>query len=143
MTIMPFVIAIIALYVNGTEYFIAGFLMLFVSLVGYIICKWVYGGLYKIDPLKYPINPNTKLAKGDTVHIGAYILISGVAAVIGSILLYLYEGEWGEEYYLEEYGSGLFSNFWGMLDACRIGGIILIIVGIALYYIGKKKDPTH
>lgn len=140
MTILPFIISIIALYVNGTEYFISGFLMLLISLVGYLICKWVYGGLYKVDPVNHPLNFKTKLALGDTIQIGVYIIICGIAAFIGSILLYLYEGEWGEEYYLEQYGSGFFSDFWGMLDACRIGGIILIILGIAVSFIGRKIE---
>ena len=68
-TAMPIVISIIALYVNGTEYFISGFLMLLISLIGYLICKWLYGGLYRVDPVKYPINPKTKLAVGDVKHI--------------------------------------------------------------------------
>lgn len=143
MTTLPFVISIIALYVNGTEYFISGFLMLLISLVGYLVCKWVYGGLYKVDPVNQPLNPKTKLALGDTIQIGVYIILSGIVAFIGSILLYLYEGEWGEEYYLEEYGSGFFSDFWTMLETCRIGGIILIIVGITVYLIGRKFEGSR
>jgi len=140
MTALPFVISIIALYVNGTEYFISGFLMLAVSLIGYLICKRVYGGLYKVDPISHPLNPRTKLALGDTIQIGIYITLCGIAAFAGSILLYLYEGKWGEAYYLEEYGSGFFSDFWGMLDTCRIGGIILMIAGIAVSLIGRNME---
>jgi amino acid transporter len=143
MTILPFIISIIALYVNGTEYFISGFIMLLISLVGYLICKWVYGGLYKVDPLNNPLNPKTKLALGDTIQIGVYITLCGIVAFLGSILLYIYEGDWGEEYYLEEYGSGFFSDFWGMLDVCRIGGIILLIVGIIIALVGRKFEEPR
>lgn len=140
MTVLPFVISIIALYVNGTEYFISGFLMLLISLVGYLLCKWYYGGLNKVDPEKYLINPRTRLGLGDTIHIGFYVTFCGIAAFIGSILLYLYEGSWGEEYYLEEYGSGFFSDFWGMLDACRYGGIALILIGLVTLAAGRRIE---
>lgn len=143
MTAMPIVISLIALYVNGTEYFISGFLMLLISLVGYIICKWAYGGLYRIDPVRYPINPRTRLAKGDVKQISIYIILSGIAALLGSILLYLYEGEWGEEYYLEMYETGFFSDFWGMLDACRWGGTAMILCGMAVLLISKRLEKTE
>jgi amino acid transporter len=142
MTILPVVISIIALYVNGTEYFISGFLMLVISLVGYLICKWTYGGLYRLDPVKYPINPRTRLAQGDVKQISIYIILCGIAALAGSVLLSLYEGEWGEEYYLEEYGSGFFSDFWGMLSACRLGGILLIFGGITVLLIARNLEKT-
>jgi len=147
MTILPVVISVIALYVNGTEYFISGFLMLLISLVGYLVCKWTYGGLYHLDPVKYPINPRTGLAQGDVKQISIYIILCGIAALAGSVLLYLYEGEWGEEYYLEEYGSGFFSDFWGMLNTCRWGGILMILSGIAVLFIAghieKSKAPME
>ncbi len=140
MTALPFIISIIALYVNGTEYFISGFIMLFIGLVGYLCFKWFYGGLYKVDPVLYPLNPKTKLAIGDTVNIGVYLLLCGIVALAGSMLLKFYEGAWGEEYYLETYESGFFSDFWGMLDACRIGGIVMIVLGILSIWIGKKIE---
>jgi len=142
MTALPVLISIIALYVNGTEYFISGFLMLLISLVGYLFCKWTYGGLYRLDPVKYPINPITKLAQGDVKQISIYFILCGVAALLGSVLLYLYEGEWGEEYYLEEYGSGFFSDFWGMLEACRWGGILMILLGSAVLIVARKVEKT-
>jgi amino acid transporter len=142
MTALPFVISIIALYVNGTEYFISGFIMLFIGLIGYLVCKWRYGGLYRIDPVNHPLNPKTKLAKGDSVQIGYYFLLSGAAALIGSFLLRFYEGAWGEEYYLETYESGFFSDFWGMLATCRVGGIVLILAGVVCIAIGRKLEGS-
>lgn len=142
-TVLPIIISIIAIYVNGTEYFISGFLMLFISLVGYLVCKWCYGGLYRVDSVKYPLNPRTRLAQGDVKHISVYIILCGVAAFAGSILLYLYEGEWGEEYYLEQYGSGFFSDFWGMLAACRWGGLLMILAGLMSLLIAKKLETGN
>ena len=55
----PMMIAIIGLLVNGTEYFLLGFVSIGSAVVFYIIFKLMYGGMYKIDPEKYPINPKT------------------------------------------------------------------------------------
>jgi amino acid transporter len=140
MTALPFLISVIALYVNGTEYFISGFLMLMISLAGYLICKWAYGGLYRVDPIMYPLNPRTRLAKGDVIHISRYFIFCGIAALLGSVLLRFYEGEWGPEYYLEEYGTGFFSDFNGMLELCRNGGIAFILAGTAVCIIGRVLE---
>lgn len=142
-TVLPILISVIAIYVNGTEYFISGFLMLFISLIGYLVCKWTYGGLYCVDPVKYPLNPKTRLAQGDLKQISIYILLCGITAFAGSILLYLYEGEWGEEYYLEQYGSGFFSDFWGMLNACRWGGLLLMLLGLTSLILARKLEQNH
>lgn len=141
-TLLPVLISIIALYVNGTEYFISGFLMLLISLVGYLVCKLAYGGLNRLDPIKHPINPRTGLAEGDVKRISVYFILCGIAALVGSILLYLYEGDWGEEYYLEEYGSGFFSDFWGMLSACRWGGLLMILAGAAVLFFAAKLEKS-
>lgn len=142
-TSLPVLISIIALYVNGTEYFISGFLMLLISLVGYLVCKLVYGGLYHLDPVKHPINPKTGLAQGDIRRISVYLILCGITALAGSLLLYLYEGEWGEEYYLEAYGSGFFSDFWGMLAACRWGGLLMILGGTAVLIVARKLEKVR
>ena len=139
---VPMVIAVIALLVNGTEYFLLGFVSIMSGLIAYVIFKLMYGGLYKNDPEKYPINPKTKLAKGDIVRFGAFILAFGIYAVVGSIFLTWYEGSWGPEYYLETYSSGLMSNFWLMINIARIGGAAAIIAGALMLIIGRKKDPV-
>ena len=61
---------------------------------------------------------------------------------MGSLFLTWYEGDWGVEYYLETYGSGLISNFWLMIHTAQVGGAIATVLGIVLLAIGKKKDPT-
>ena len=81
------VIATIGLLVNGTEYFLLGFISIGSAVVFYILFKWLYGGMYKLDPVKYPINPKTRMAKGDLQRFGAYILAFGLYAVVGSLFL--------------------------------------------------------
>ena len=68
------------------------------------------------------------------------MILSGAMSVLAAGFLYLYEGDWGAEYYLEEYESGLFSNFTGMLLLCVVLGAILIIAGIILHNRGKKTE---
>ena len=138
----PMMIAIIGLLVNGTEYFLLGFVSIGSAVVFYIIFKLMYGGMYKIDPEKYPINPKTRLAKGDLQRFGAFLLAFGIYALVGSAFLTWYEGSWGPEYYLEMYGSGLMSNFWLMIKVSVIGGIIGTAAGAILMIIGKKTDST-
>lgn len=138
----PMMIAIIGLLVNGTEYFLLGFVSIGSAVVFYIIFKLMYGGMYKIDPEKYPINPKTRLAKGDLQRFGAFLLAFGIYALVGSAFLTWYEGSWGPEYYLEMYGSGLMSNFWIMIKVSVIGGIIGTAAGAILMIIGKKTDST-
>lgn len=139
---VPMVIAVIAMLVNGTEYFLLGFVSIMSALVAYAIFKIIYGGLYKNDPEKYPINPKTRLAKGDIIRFGVFLLAFGIYAFAGSIFLTWYEGSWGPEYYLEMYGSGLMSNFWLMINIARIGGAAATVLGALLLFAGKKKDPA-
>lgn len=84
---VPMIIAVIALLVNGTEYFLLGFVSIGSGLAAYIVFKLIYGGLYKIDSQKYPINPKTKFAKGDITRFGVFILSFGVYALAGSFFL--------------------------------------------------------
>lgn len=142
MAVLPMVIAVVGLLVNGTEYFLLGFVSIGSAVVAYIIFKWIYGGLAKIDAEKYPLNPKTRLAKGDIQRIGAFILAFGLYALVGSFFLAWYEGSWGPEYYLDMYGSGLQSDFWLMIDVARIGGIAGTVIGALMLFIGKKKDPV-
>ncbi len=106
----------------------------------YLICKWRYKGRFIDDAEVYPLNPKTKLGFGDLIDIGVYIMLTGVISIVGAIFLAFYEGEYGVEYYLEEYGTGLFSDFYGMLSVCKWIGIILIVIGAVIYFIGKKTE---
>lgn len=139
-TTMVVAICIMALYINGTEYFLVGFIILAMSLALYLICKWVFKGRVKDDPECYPLNPKTKLGVGDLRDIGVYFLLSGLAGFAGSFILSWYDGSYGVEYYLEEYGTGLFSNFYAMIDVCRWLGVALLVIGFILWYVGHKTE---
>ena len=140
MSVCVVIVSLLVIYVNGTDYFVTGFVVIFGGLIAYIVCKRVYKGWYLDDPELYPLNPKTKLDLGDLIHIGDYMVLSGIMSVLAAGFLYLYEGEWGAEYYLEEYESGLFSNFYGMLLLCVVLGVILIVAGIILHNRGKKTE---
>ena len=92
------------------------------------------------DPTLYPLNPKTKLGLGDVMDIGMYTILSGVMALAGYVFLCFYDGERGPDYYLEEYEEGFFSNFEAMLNTCLWIGIVLLVVGIVIYAIGKKTE---
>lgn len=135
-----FFICMFAIYANGADYFITGFTVLFVGLVAYILCKWIYKGRALEDPEIYPLNPKTKLGLGDLINIGVYIFLMGAIALVGSIFLYFYEGSYGVTYYLQENQTGLFSDFYGMLNICKWMGLLLIAVGIVIIFVGRKTE---
>lgn len=137
----PLIIGVISFYVNGTEYFLLGFIAIIAAVIFYPICKWIYGGLYKKNPENNPINPKTKLALGDIERFGFFFLLFGFVCTVGSFFLVWYEGSWGPAYYLETYGSGIMSNFWLMIEIARWAGIIMLALGVIFLIIGKKFDP--
>ena len=137
----PLIIGVISFYVNGTEYFLLGFIAIIAAVIFYPICKWIYGGLYKKDPENNPINPKTKLALGDIERFGFFFLLFGFVCTVGSFFLVWYEGSWGPAYYLETYGSGIMSNFWLMIEIARWAGIIMLALGVIFLILGKKFDP--
>jgi amino acid transporter len=97
-------IAIIALMINGSDYFLGGLAGVIIVPLLYVGFKIYYGGLTKLDAVSYPINPKTKLGFGDLRRIAT---IFGIFAVLGSVackFLPWYEGGWGPEYYQETYG---------------------------------------
>ena len=139
-TALVMAICIIALYINGTEYFLVGFIILAMSLILYLVCKWGYKGRVKDDPQEYPLNPKTKLGVGDLRDIGVYIILAGISGFAGAFILRWYDGSYGAEYYLEEYGSGLFSNFEAMISICFWLGAALLVIGIIICYIGSRTE---
>lgn len=138
---MPITIAVIAYFINGTDYFIGGAIGIISGPVMYIIWKIRYGGLAKKDAVKYPVNPKTKLAVGDTRRLTVMFLILTVMCAIAVPWLRWFEGDWGEEYYLETYGSGFFSNFDAMLSAIWVAAVVFAVLTIILYIISRKVEP--
>lgn len=137
----PLLLGIIGMLVNGTEYFLLGWIGILLPVVLYFIFKPVYGGLAVDAPDEYPLNPKTKLGKGDIWHMGIYVLIMGAFCFLGSFFLTWYEGSWGAEYYLETYQTGIMSNFWLMIRIARWAGLAITIIGILMIVLGRKMDP--
>ena len=135
------IIGIVGLLLNGTEYFLLGYVLIMFALIMYIICKKVYGGLAVENPQLYPVNEKTGLAKGDIVRFGYFFLIFGVIAFLGSFFLRWYEADWGAEYYLDLYGSGLISNWALMITIATIVGVAMLVASALCFVIGKKVDP--
>ena len=142
-TALVFIVGIAGIIVNGTEYFIMSFITIGSGLVAYIIFKLLYGGLYRKSPDRYPINEKTRLATGDVMRIGLFMLLCGILAFFGALFITWYEGAYGEEYYLETYGKGILSDFWLMIKILKFGGIISGILGIILLILGKRYDDTE
>lgn len=133
-------VSLFAIYVNGTDYFVTGFVVIIGGLLAYMFCKWAYKGRYLDDPELYPLNPKTKLDLGDLMNVGIYLILSGAMSLGAAAFLMFYEGEYGVEYYLEEYGEGIFSNFYLMIKICAVLGAILLVLGVIAYTSGKKTE---
>lgn len=133
-------ICIMSTLVNGTDFFVGGLLWILAVPILYVLGKWRYKGSTIEDPAAYPINSRTRLGFGDVGRIGLLYAGIGVFAVFARFFLQWYEGDWGEEYYLEEYESGLFSSFDGMLHVILVTGIVCVIAGILLWMVGRKVD---
>ena len=126
------IISIVALFLNGADYFLGGMIGLMSSPILYIIWKRMYGGLYKIDPVKYPINPKTKLAIGDLHRIAIILTIFGVIGFIGSMWWFgFYEDGW-ESYYLETYGP---LKFMGSTGEAIISWIYTVMKWLSIIYL--------
>ena len=134
----PIAIAVIALLINGTDYFVMGLLATASGPVAYVIVKAVYGGLSKNDPEHYPLNTRTRFAVGDTVRIGAYLIIAGAFGFLGQFWLRWYEidyGEWGTDDY--DMMGDIIPQ---VLDILKWAGLAALAVGIIVAAIGWKKD---
>ncbi len=139
--IVPIIIAFCSYFINGTDFFIGGMMGIVSGPVLYVIWKKMYGGLAKKDPVRFPINPKTGLAMGDLKRI-SYIFF-GLAAMGALALAWLpwFEGDWGPDYYLEEYGSGFFSSFEGMLSTIQMAAIVFALVGVVCTLVAMKVEP--
>ncbi|MFA5637575.1 MAG: APC family permease [Anaerovoracaceae bacterium] len=139
--VVPITIAFIAFFINGTDFFIGGMLGIISGPILYVIWKRMYGGLYKKDPVNYPLNPKTKLGVGDTRRMSLNFAFIAFMGLISRPWLLWFEGDWGPEYYLEEHGSGFLSDFYGMVNAITITAIIFAVIALVLFLLSKKVEP--
>ncbi|MBO4365649.1 MAG: APC family permease [Eggerthellaceae bacterium] len=136
------VICLLATFMNGIDYFVAGFLVLFLGLALYVFCKVRYKGQYLEDPEAFPIDHTTRLGVGDLGDMGSYLALTGAMALVGSAFLYICEHATGVAYYLEEYGEGFFSSFYGMLGTCVAIGVACLVAGMVVRRIASKRESA-
>lgn len=128
---VPVLVAFIALYINGADYFVLGLLGMMSGPVAYIAFKKRYGGLYVKDPVKYPISKKTGLAEGDTKRIAFAFGLLGILMLIGRLFLPGYENQ---QYYDDTYGiTGIFDTFMFMLDVAVIICVVMTGVFMIMY----------
>ncbi len=134
----PIVISVIALLINGTDYLAMGLIAICTGPVAYYIFKRIFGGLSVNDPEHNPVNPKTKLAAGDTVRIGIFMICAGVMAFFGQFWLKWYEidyGEWGPDDY------DVFANsIPQVIEYLKWIGLAVIVAGVIVALVGRKKD---
>lgn len=124
--------------VNGTDYLVIGLIATATGPVAYIIFKLLYGGLAKNDPVGNPLNGKTKLAAGDTVRIGIYLVCAGSMAFFGTFWLRWYEienGEWGPDDY--DTMGNIIPQVQNVLQWV---GLAVLIIGIILVIMGNRFD---
>jgi amino acid transporter len=138
--IVPIVVALVSFLVNGTDYFIGGMLGIISGPVLYFIWKKMYGGLSKKDPKAYPSNPRTGLAENDLNRMSIMFLILGLIGVVGRLFLPWYESDWAVDYYIEEYGSGLFSNWDLMLSVITAATALCLVLAAVLAFTARKAE---
>lgn len=98
-------IIFVALFINGVDYYVGGAVAVLLGPIAYYFLRWKYGGLSKIDPIKYPENKKTHMQFGDLKKWSLLYAIMGVMGIIGCFWFPQYEDP---AYYLEAYGSNTF-----------------------------------
>ena len=132
------IICIVAILVNGADYFVGGMIGIAVIPILYIFFKRRYGGLTKLYPDLHPMNPITKLAYGDLTRFAKLFGVLSIMSFIAIPFMPWYEGSWGQEYYMETYGA---ASAWNViLTAITVVAIVYAIVTIILIILARKYD---
>ena len=130
--------AVIALYLNGTDYFIFGLAILMLGPVLYFFIRRRLGGLTKQDPKANPQNPVTRMPFGDLKRMATLFFMLAAVAFVGYFFLPWYEGSWGPEYYAEAYGRpGVFGLF---IKGILWAGIVNAVLGVICRILAGKYD---
>ena len=138
--IVPCIIAFIAFFINGTDYFIGGMAGILSGPILYFFWKRRYGGLAAKDPVNFPLNPKTKMGYGDTKRIAfTFAMIAGFG-FLGVPWLKWFEGDWGAEYYAEV-NVGFLADYDLMLNIIRYGAIVCAVIAAVVYFISLKVEP--
>ena len=138
MCVPPISIAFIALFINGTDYFVGGMLALVTGPIAYFVFRRKYGGLTKIDPVRHPLNPKTKLAIGDTRRMAWMFGGLTAAGITATFFLPWYDDP---QSYTDDYGiEGLFDI---LISCIRWMTAVFGLLTIALLIIAKRVEPAE
>ena len=133
----PICIAFLALFINGTDYFVGGMLALLSGPIAYFIFRRKYGGLTMNDPVRHPVNEKTGLAIGDTKRM---VWMFGIFTVIGIIAIFFLPWYEDPQYYTDEYGiEGLFDI---LMSGIRWITAALGVLTAALLVIARRVEPA-
>ena len=145
---MPIFVALFALMINGADSFIGGMVGLMTGPLLYFIWRRRYGGLTKKDSVKFPANPKTGLAVGDTRKIAFLLMIMSIFNMIEILFAPWYE-DWdsGDGPVAEDYFDGMFpnANIDVLLNILQNGLYIITVISvigcIVFYILSKKVEP--
>jgi hypothetical protein len=130
MCIPPVVIALLALFISGTDYFLGGMLALVSGPVAYVIFKRKYGGLSKKDPVLHPANRKTGLALGDTKRMAWMFGLLTIAGTIAVFFLPWYDDPqpYTRVYGIEGFFDTLMSGIRWLTTAFGLVTVALVII---------------
>jgi amino acid transporter len=116
LVILCLIFCVATILLNGTDYFLGGYIVMLLIPVIYVVCKKIWKGPTVADPDLYPIDKRTGLGFGDLKKIGGYFMGFGVLGVAARFFLRFYEGEWGPGYEvlpeeMEEYEQGVLADY--------------------------------
>ena len=137
MCIPPVTIAFIALFISGTDYFLGGMLALLSGPVAYFIFKRKYGGLTKIDPVRYPANSKTRLGVGDTRRMA---WMFGFLTAVGIIAIFFLPWYDDPQSYADDYGIEGFFDI--LMSGVRWMTAAFGVITAALLIITRRVEPT-
>ncbi|MBW2495333.1 MAG: APC family permease, partial [Deltaproteobacteria bacterium] len=141
MCVPPVAIATLALFINGTDYFVGGIFALMSGPLVYVLFKRRYGGLTVNDAEKHPSNPETGLAIGDLKRIASFFAGVALIGLIANFFLPWYDDP---PSYDTTYGVvGLFDILMACVRWITLGsGALAAILWIASRRI-EPKSPTE
>ena len=136
MCIPPVSIAFLALFINGTDYFVGGMFALLTGPVAYFIFKKKYGGLTRNDPVRHPVNPRTRLGIGDTKRMA---WMFGCLTAIGIIAVFFLPWYDDPQSYTDVYGIEGFFDI--LMNCVRWMTAAFGVLTAALMIIARRVEP--
>jgi amino acid transporter len=138
MCIPPLLIIFIAFFISGIDYFVGGMGALVTGPIMYFIFKRKYGGLTKIDPVNYPVNPSTGLGIGDTKRMAWLFAALTFVGIVASFYFPSYDDP---AYFTETYGiEGLFTFLVTCIRWITLASALLTAI---LAIIANRVEPKH